>query len=155
MFFTRDCDQNHSFTIPDCVGCRQLLVNIRSKFVALFLLVGLLAGPATALARCWMAAPVTSHQQCHPGCLGMASTGHPSQAKTRQSSSGCCEITPARSREESLGFVPSGIENGTPVVQTTSTANISFARTPITHVSDVGPTPPLFPSQSVLCTFLI
>ena len=155
MFFTRNCDQNHSFITAGCVGCTQLLVNIRSKFVALFLLVGLCAGPATALAQCWMPPPVASHHSCHPGCLGMASTGHAPQIRTRQPSSGCCEITPARSREESRNFVPSGTENGTPVVQTTSIANISFARAAVAHVSDAVPTPPLFPSQSVLCTFLI
>lgn len=85
----------------------------------------------------------------------MTTKGHASQSGVRQQKSNCCEVTPARRNEESQGFVPSGIENGTPAVQTTSTANISFARTAIPHVSDAGPTPPLFPSQSVLCTFLI
>jgi hypothetical protein len=47
-------------------------VNIRSKLVALFLLLGLLASPAVAMAGCWGNAANGTAKPCEPHCPKMA-----------------------------------------------------------------------------------
>src|SRR5690242_16736153 len=114
----------------------------------------MLAGPSAAMAQCWITSPTGSHHPCLPDCSEMASMTEGPQLTARHQDSGCCQIAPARPSPESQGFVPAGIEIGTPVIQST-TANVSLARSPIAFNSDSGPTSAHLPSQSLLCTFLI
>ena len=77
-------------------------VNIRSKLVAIFLLLGLVASPAVAMAGCWTHGSTNSGLPCEPHCPkmaaimeGMAQTA-PSSIAASSSTSACCSLSPSR-----------------------------------------------------------
>ena len=152
---TDDCDQNHmhlGFWVPTIATV--LAVNRRSRLVALFLLFGLLAGPAAAVSRCWTGVS-GSVEHCRPRCPMMAKTpGAPVKGFQRAPHGpNCCQISPA-------GPAPVSESAASPDRSAASEAKVQM---PLSVVSvavvartlDETPPPLLVHSQAVLCTFLI
>ncbi len=140
MIFTVQCDRNHSHVQVHGIASschREFQIQIRCLAFAGGDAWGSLSSDGTVLEH-WSTGPTGSHRPCLPDCPKMAGMTKGPQLSARHQDSGCCQIAPARPTQESQGFVPAGIEIGTPVIQSTNTANVSRARSAIAFDSNPG-----------------
>jgi hypothetical protein len=133
-------------------------VNIRFKLVALFLLLGLLASPAVAMAGCWGNASSGTARPCEPRCPKMAAMMEKvletssSSIRAGSGMSTCCSVSPSRPEPAAQLTGPqsfSGII--TPAVR----VSVNLITRPVVIQASAAPPPKLAPSQTLLCMFLI
>jgi hypothetical protein len=131
-----------------------LLVNLRFKLVALLLLVGILAGPASALSRCWMSSFGASKHSCVPHCPIMAmKLATPVMASNSTQTLTCCQVSPAKTEPVSPSLMTGDLSRTAPAAIQVSALVVS---NPVAvRSSDAAPPTLVAPSQAALCTFLI
>jgi hypothetical protein len=128
-------------------------VSIRSKFVAILLLVGLLAAPAAALSACWRTGDGGQHD-CPSGCPMMAKMMQvPADSiQARPENPNCCQISSGKPAPASPLVVPNGSVRVTPPAVRVVPITVTTA---VVRQSETATPPLTAPSQPVLCTFLI
>jgi hypothetical protein len=133
-------------------------VKIRSKLVALFLLLGLLASPAVAMAGCWGNAASGTAKPCEPHCPKMAammekmSETSSSSIRAGSAMSTCCSVSP--SRPEPAAQL-TGPQSSSSMIAPAVRVSVNLTARPVVIEANAAPPPILAPSQTLLCTFLI
>ncbi len=131
------------------------MVKLQIKLVAVFVLLAVLAAPASTLASCVTASLNHSENACPPDCAMMAEM-HDAPATSVQAQpqgQSCCEI--------SSGKTAPAWQWGAPMEQSAALGSIPHTPSAVVHVSAHGQScdnaPPMLsaPSQAGLCTFLI
>ena len=120
--------------------------------VAVLLLLGMLAGPALALASCWTSAGAGSQHACCPMTSKMVAS--PAMgAETQPRSSTCCQVS-SNPVPLSQSLVPTGSSRVAPPAA--QVASIFTPAAPVGRRAAVSAPPPLMASSlAALCTFLI
>ena len=151
---TWGCDRDHSHFGLAYIRLTVLLVNLRSKPVALLLLVGMLAGPASALSRCWMSSFGPSKHSCVPHCPMMAMKLATTVMATNSAKTlTCCQVFPAKTEPVSPSLMTGDLSRT--VLAAVQVTALVVSNPVVAHSSDAAPPPLVAPSQAALCTFLI
>lgn len=137
---------------------RVFAVKSCSQFVALLLLLGVLASPAVAMSDCWSNGLHSSDQPCVPHCANMAAMmekmaeAAPDSASAGSAMLNCCSVPPSRLEPFSQLTAP---YDSSALTVTSVHPFVVPAVQPVAIRTNAGPPPTLCPSQTLLCTFLI
>jgi hypothetical protein len=133
-----------------------LAVNLRIKVAAVLVLATLFAAPAVALSSCRVPGGHNAQHSCQQGCPMMAMADgrgdFEAQAQPDQGST-CCKISPDKTAPASQLLIPTTGSSLAPPAAHTMGSAIPASMQP--HISHAASPPPIAPSRSVLCTFLI
>ena len=131
-------------------------MNRAFKFVALTLLIALLAAPASALSRCWSGPDGDAQHGCDPDCPMMAQMNHAGDTmQAVASGTSCCDISSGKPAPTTQLLVPTSSAR-TAITPPQSLAPFAAVLVLANSISPGSITAlPTASPQAALCTFLI